>query len=205
MESAMFYRATGKWQVWAALCGAVLVHVGAVALANRSTAAAAAVADVPPDIIVVPIIDEPQPLDPVDPPPDLTPPPPPTTESVFIEEQPTPPRVRQRFDRPPQRLVAATAAPTRMPMAAAKVLAIHAPRPEYPYEARRQRAIGSGIALLTIDTATGEVIDVQMVRSIGNVILDNATISGFRRWRFKPGTVSTVLTPITYTMTGASY
>ena len=130
MESAMFYRATGKWQVWAALCGAVLVHIGAVALANRSTAAAVEVADVPADIIVVPLVDEPQPVDPVDPPPELAPPAPPTTESVFIDEHPTPPRVRERFHREPQRLVSATAAPTRMAMSSAKVLAINAPRPE---------------------------------------------------------------------------
>ena len=44
-----------------------------------------------------------------------------------------------------------------------------------------------------------------MSRSTGNAVLDNATISGFRRWRFKPGTVSQVQTPITYTLTGASY
>jgi TonB family protein len=90
-------------------------------------------------------------------------------------------------------------------MSAAKVLALTAPRPEYPYEARRQRATGSGVATLTIDSATGNVTDVRMSRSTGSAVLDNATISAFRRWRFRPGTVTTVQTPITYTLTGAAY
>jgi protein TonB len=93
----------------------------------------------------------------------------------------------------------------RTTIGSARVLAISAPQPEYPYEARRQRATGSGIALLTIDPATGSVTDVRMLRSTGNAALDNATISGLRRWRFKPGTVSSVQSPITYTLTGASF
>jgi TonB family protein len=64
---------------------------------------------------------------------------------------------------------------------------------------------GSGVALLRIDPSTGYVIEVSMSRSTGSAILDNATISGFHRWRFKPGTIATVQTPITYTLTGASY
>ena len=92
-----------------------------------------------------------------------------------------------------------------MSFGAAKVFAISAPRPEYPYEARRQRATGSGVALLTVDPTTGSVSDVRMLRSTGNLVLDNATISSLRRWRFRPGTVSIVQTPITYTLTGAAF
>ena len=205
MDSSMFYRPGGKWQVCAAFCGAVLVHVAAVGMADRSAAAPADAAEPLPDVIIVPIIDDPQPVDPIDPPPELAPPPPPTTESTFVDDYPSPPPVRQRLDRQPQRLVQPVAAAPRMTMASAKVLAINAPRPEYPYEARRVRAIGSGVAILTVDPVTGHVTDVRMTRSIGNVVLDNAAISGFRRWRFKPGTVSVVQTPITYTLTGASF
>ena len=205
MDSSMFYRPGGKWQVWVALGGAVLVHVGAVGLADRSAAAAPDVADMPADVIVVPILDDPQPIDAADPLPELAPPPPPITENAFPEEQPAPRPVRQRLERSPQRLVPTAAAPPRMQMASAKVLAVNAPRPEYPYEARRLRAIGSGVAVLTVDPASGAVVDVRMVRSIGNAFLDNAAINGFRRWRFKPGTVSSVQTPITYTLTGASF
>jgi outer membrane biosynthesis protein TonB len=35
--------------------------------------------------------------------------------------------------------------------------------------------------------------------------LDNAATGAFRQWRFRPGTVSKVNIPITFTMTGASY
>lgn len=86
-----------------------------------------------------------------------------------------------------------------------KALVMYAPRPVYPYEARRQRMTGSGIALLAVDPAVGNVTSVRMTQSCGNVILDNATLEALRRWRFKPGSVLTVQVPITYTLTGASY
>jgi TonB family protein len=82
---------------------------------------------------------------------------------------------------------------------------MYAPRPVYPYEARRQRITGSGIALLTVASADGNVVDVRMAQSCGSVILDNATHDAFRRWHFKPGSVERVQVPITYTLTGASY
>jgi protein TonB len=82
---------------------------------------------------------------------------------------------------------------------------MYGPRPVYPYEARRQRMTGSGIALLTIDPAIGNVTNVRITRSCGSVILDNATLEAFRRWRFKPGTALSVEVPITYTLTGASH
>ncbi|HEX7518593.1 MAG TPA: energy transducer TonB [Chthoniobacterales bacterium] len=86
-----------------------------------------------------------------------------------------------------------------------KVLALSAPRPEYPYEARRQRITGDGIVVMSVDPVSGRVTDVSMWRSTGNSYLDNAAVTGFRRWRFKPGTVSRVKSPITYTLTGAAY
>ena len=90
-------------------------------------------------------------------------------------------------------------------MSAVKVTALHAPRPDYPYEARRQHATGSGIAILNVDPATGYVVSVEMRQSTGNKLLDAATVSAFRRWRFKPGTVSIVRTPITFTLMGIQY
>jgi protein TonB len=90
-------------------------------------------------------------------------------------------------------------------MSSAKVVALSAPRPEYPYEARRQRITGSGIVAMTVDSATGRVTEVSMWQSTGNPYLDNAAITGFRRWRFKPGTTFRIKSPITYTLTGAAY
>jgi TonB family protein len=90
-------------------------------------------------------------------------------------------------------------------LGAVKALVIYAPRPVYPYEARRQRITGSGIALLTVDPEVGNVTSVRMTQSCGNTILDNATLDAFRRWRFKLGSALSVEVPITYTLTGASY
>ena len=59
-------------------------------------------------------------------------------------------------------------------------------------------------SVLRDDTSTGSVIDAQLSQSTGSSILDQATISAFRRWRFKPGTYSPFLRiPITWTLEGA--
>jgi TonB family protein len=81
----------------------------------------------------------------------------------------------------------------------------YAPRPVYPYEARRQRITGSGVALLTVDRTLGTVTDVLIAQSCGSAILDNSTLDALRRWRFKPESVTQVRVPITYTLMGASY
>jgi len=86
-----------------------------------------------------------------------------------------------------------------------KAAAISAPRPEYPYEARSHHVTGSGVCVVTVDTASGSVTDATMAQSTGSPILDNSATSAFRRWRFKPNTVAKVKIPITYTMSGASY
>lgn len=93
-----------------------------------------------------------------------------------------------------------------MSISGAKAVAIFAPKPDYPYEARSRHVTGSGVALLNVDTASGNVTDASMAQSIGSPILDNSTVSTFRRWRFQPGKCAArVKVPITYTMTGASY
>jgi len=90
-------------------------------------------------------------------------------------------------------------------MSSAKAVAVSAPRPEYPYEARRSKVTGSGVCVMTVDPGSGAVTSATMAQSTGSPILDNAATSAFRRWRFKPGTVSKVRTPITFTMSGAQY
>jgi TonB family protein len=86
-----------------------------------------------------------------------------------------------------------------------QAMVTYAPRPVYPYEARRQRLTGSGVALLTVDQGSGSVTDVVMRQSCGSVILDNSTLDTLRRWRFKRASVGRVRVPITYTLMGASY
>jgi TonB family protein len=87
-------------------------------------------------------------------------------------------------------------------VAGAKALAIYAPRPQYPYEARARRQVGAGVAILAVDPNTGVVTNAEMAPSTGYQLLDNAALNAFRRWQFKPGTVSKVRIPIRFTMGG---
>jgi protein TonB len=147
------------------------------------------------------------------PPPEEEPPPPPPPEAIpeekpeFVEEKPTPPPKRTPSNAPVVPLAKpkpqGPAGP--MSMSSAKINAVSAPRPEYPYEARRQKTTGSGVCVMTVDSGSGAVVSADMAVSTGSPILDNAATSAFRRWRFKPGTVSKVRTPITFTMSGAQY
>jgi TonB family protein len=89
--------------------------------------------------------------------------------------------------------------------AEARGLAISRPRPAYPYEARAKREMGSGVAILTVDTPSGHVINAVMAPSTGSKLLDQAALSAFREWRFQPGIVSKVRIPITFTLTGVTY
>jgi TonB family protein len=77
-------------------------------------------------------------------------------------------------------------------------MAVSIPLPEYPYEAKHANITGSGVCVMTVDTASGKVTSAMMVQSTGNAILDKVTTDTFQRWRFKPGTVSQVRVPITY-------
>ena len=133
--------------------------------------------------------------------------PPPPLEQIhpdqdsFQEENLTPPPIRAHRKARPPSLIGGTTASLR----SVKAMVAYAPRPVYPYEARRQRVTGSGVALLTVDQTSGTVTDVRMAQSCGNVILDNSTLDALRRWRFKPGGVTQVQVPITYTLMGVSY
>lgn len=203
MPAPLLYRPSQRWQIFVAFGAAVLLHVGAVALAARKTQPIT-----PPILeadVVIAVVESIPPLPPptVDV-PDIPAPPPPPPDDPFPAEVKSPPaRKPAAAQRSIGRAVTHSTAPRFS--GSPKVTAIRAPRPEYPYEARRQRLTGSGVAILTVDPATGFVLHVGMSRSTGSPVLDHATVSGFRRWRFKPGTVSQVQTPITYTLTGASY
>jgi len=128
------------------------------------------------------------------------PPPPPEINPEYVEERTPPPRQPQNA----QKFVPIKA-PGPMSMSRAKALALYAPRPQYPYEARSRHVTGSGVIVAQVDAASGNVTSASVSQSTGSPILDNAATSAFRQWRFRPGTVSKVNIPITFTMTGASY
>ncbi|HEY5074670.1 MAG TPA: TonB family protein [Pyrinomonadaceae bacterium] len=90
----------------------------------------------------------------------------------------------------------------RTPTVEEKAVAISAPRPDYPYEARRAGITGAGVAVLGVDVETGKVTSALMAQSTGSVILDAAALGAFRQWRFKPRTVSKVKIPIRFTRGG---
>jgi TonB family protein len=147
-----------------------------------------------------------QPEDQPTPPPEdipiQEPPPIPEVAPEFHEEKPPPPKT----NKPTGPVKAPQGVTGTMSISGAKAAAIFAPKPDYPYEARSRHVTGSGVCVLTVDVASGNVTDASMAQSIGSPILDNSTTSTFRRWRFRPGAAAPkVKVPITYTMTGASY
>jgi protein TonB len=164
-----------------------------------------------PEAVSAIIETEPAPPEATPPPeePDIPPPPPPPeAQPEFHEEQPTPPpQPHPKSSRPPQQPIRRQAGPSGpVSMSSARAQAVFSPRPQYPYEARRAKQTGSGVCVLSIDPGSGNVTDAEMSQSTGSPILDSATVSAFKRWRFRPGTpYSKVRVPITYTLTGAQY
>jgi TonB family protein len=207
----LLYRPPPRWQVWAAIAGAVGLHLAAVGIAAiKPTEKIVDLSDIPEATVEMSLepAQEAQPT----PPPEEEPPPPPPPEAIpeqqpeFVEEKPTPPPKRPPTNAPVVPLAKPKAASVGpMSMSSAKAVAVSAPRPEYPYEARRSKTTGSGVCVMTVDMGSGAVTSAEMAQSTGSPILDNAATSAFRRWRFKPGTVSRVRTPITFTMSGAQY
>jgi TonB family protein len=199
----VLYQPPPRWQVLAAMGGALVLHLAAVALAAKKEAPPVDLTDIP--IAVVEATMEVQ-EQPTPPPEDValpTPPPEPQDTPEFHEEVTPPPK------QPKQLKIAPIKAPTvgragPMSISSAKALAVYAPRPAYPYEARSHHITGSGVCVVNV-APDGHVSDASMAQSLGNAALDNSAVSSFRQWRFKPGTVSKVRIPITFTMAGASY
>lgn len=201
MNPALLYRIRGRWTFWIAFVCAVTIHLGAVVL-GKNKSEIAKLKNFSPDEGDVELVD----TEPELPSPEqsITPPPVeqiPLDQDSFQEENLTTPPVRSRKKSRPAVLVRGTIASFR----SVKAMVTYAPRPVYPYEARRNRITGSGTVLLRIDPTMGTVTDLLMAQSCGDAILDHATLEAIRRWRFKPGTAANVQVPITYTLTGASY
>jgi TonB family protein len=115
-----------------------------------------------------------------------------------VEETTHPPRRPKRQKTPPIKPPHAAGSPVAMSISSAKALATFAPLPEYPYEGRSQGVTRRGVCVVSVDPGSGRVTEASMTQSTGGPRLDNATVSAFRQWRFKPGTVSTVRIPIEF-------
>ena len=195
----LIYTPPPRWYVWTAFGVALAINATAVALSQRREPPAVDLPPQPPQVIEATIA----PPESTPPPEDIPlpePPPPPDIKPEFVEERTPPPRPP-----PAQQQKFTPIKASAMSMSQAKALAIASPRPPYPYEARSKRITGSGVITATVDPASGNVTDASVTQSTGSSILDDAAASTFRRWRFRPGSVSKVRIPITFTLTGASY
>jgi TonB family protein len=201
MNAALLYLPRRRWTFWIALACAAAIHVGAIVLAKAKSEKIAPEHFTQPAVDINMVDTAPEPV----PPEESALPPPPEQfspgEDAFPEETRTPRPVHPRTKTRAASFVKGTAAR----LGTVKASLLYAPRPVYPYEARRQKITGSGVALLTVDPTVGNVTNVRMTQSCGNGILDNATLDAFRRWRFRRGNLSSVEVPITYTLRGASY
>ena len=203
MSGLLLYQPKQKWRVGAAFSSALLIHFAAIALAAMHPRDQ--VRDVTAGGDEFPPIEYTQEM-PIDPPESSDPLPNPIpNDNLFWEQRSTPPPIRQSKPAWPIRKPSNHATAGVQNLSNARGEAVSAPLPEYPYEARRRKITGNGVVVITVDPVSGRVTDVTMEASTGSVILDNAAISGFRRWRFKSGSASKVRTPITFTLTGARY
>jgi TonB family protein len=201
--TTLLYQPGKKWRFGVALGAAVIIHFGAIGLAKVRNSERSATPE-PSGSTAITFDD---PAAPDDPSPNDTEllPAPPTIDATYFEPPSTPPPRTSVHLSTPIPKSRNNRTPLSLNLSSARILALSAPRIEYPYEARRQKITGDGIAILTIDPDSGNVIDVTMAKSTGNSFLDNAALAGFKRWRFKPGTASSVTCPVTFTLTGASY
>jgi|ERR1700736_733375 TonB family protein len=203
MAGPLLYNPPPRWQFWAALSGAIAIHLASVGIAAiNHEPAVVDLTNIPTATVEAMLQPEDQPTPPPEDVPIQEPPPIPDVAPEFHEEKPPPPKT----NKPAGPVKAPQGVTGTMSITGAKAVAIFAPKPDYPYEARSRHVTGSGVAVLTVDTASGNVTDASMGQSIGSPILDNSTVSTFRRWRFRPGACAPrVKVPITYTMSGASY
>lgn len=203
MNEAVIDRPNNRRLTWTAFACAITIHVTAIAIAESKSNPL--VVNVIPDSFDPPVvgIDENPPPMPQE---EETMAPPITDESEFIEDNVKPLVVRPRKKAPVSPVVRSIGIGRgKTQSGSVKTRVLYAPKPNYPYEARRTGTTGSGIARLTVNSAVGVVIDVRIAQSTGSAILDNATLEALRRWRFKPGLAENVDVPITFTLTGVSY
>lgn len=211
MAGPLLYQGAPKWQVWAAFGGAIAVHGIAVGIAALKPEEPVMDLSMIPEAVVEISIEQAPPTPEPTPPPEEEPepleaPPEPTEPPEFQEEKPTPPP-KPRTERPkPVAPIARPTSPGRPtgPAPSGKAAMIFKPPISYPYEARRMKATGSGVVVVSVAPG-GNVTSASMGKSTGSSILDNAATSAFRSARFKPGTAPTVKIPITFTLTGAQY
>jgi protein TonB len=192
-------RAAPKRAVVFAMIMAVAIHLSAVVIASsKHEAADTPVMPDPPPVIAIDDRD-----DVPTPPTEIPAGPAETSSPTEFTEAPTPVPVLPRKPAP-IRILGVTHHSTSL-RSNFKALAVSAPRPAYPYEARQRGLTGGGSVVVTVDPGSGVVVDAELEQSTGSQILDSAALSAFRRWRFKAGTPSKIRIPVTFTLSGARF
>jgi periplasmic protein TonB len=208
MAKPIFYQPRPRWHFIGSLVAAIALEAAAVGVASIHHEEAipeesGLFQQEPVEAVITMEEAEPTPPPEEEPPP----PPPPDEPPEFVVQEPTPPPRPPSAPTPPPRKKVATSlgqVPSSANYVSAKANMLSAPRPAYPYEARRSHIVGSGKFLIHFDSS-GNATDVEVTQSTGNAILDQVTTSTFRRWRCKPGIYSKVYVPITFTMAGAQF
>ena len=84
----------------------------------------------------------------------------------------------------------------------AKHPVLYAPRPEYPLAARKRHWTGAGVFACNI-RSNGTVASVDVLRSTGHQMLDQAAITALRQWRFQSGETKLIKVPLGFWMNGS--
>jgi protein TonB len=76
---------------------------------------------------------------------------------------------------------------------------VHVAEPKVPLNARRQHLRGDGYFMMHV-RPDGSVSKVDVLRSTGHKVLDDAAVGALAKWRFKPGTQSEVRVPFSFAL-----
>jgi TonB family protein len=74
---------------------------------------------------------------------------------------------------------------------------LYSPLPKVPMVARAENFHGDGYFQFVL-RPDGTVLRVDVLRSTGHPILDDATIAALSKWRFAPGTPTYIRVPVGY-------
>jgi TonB family protein len=84
------------------------------------------------------------------------------------------------------------------PLGMARSYFTYAPFPDYTRAARDSGRIGKGWFELFIDSASGRVQQVRVVKSTGVKMLDDSAVATLLQWRAKPRTIHHAMIPVEF-------
>ena len=122
------------------------------------------------------------------------------TQERVEEATPPPPPRPKRQKIAPSKAPEVASTPEITSYSLAKPFATFTPLPKYSH-----RGTGIGVCIVSVDPASGRVTSASMEQSTGDSTLDKSAVNAFKKWQFKPGTVSKVRIPIEFTMSGNSH